>query len=84
MNLIQFNVQAQVFVCLPVSRAWDIEALPGNCFNGPLFMIMSGAINVATDVILLLFPLPLLRVLKFNRRQRSTYPPFPFNRGNQE
>lgn len=34
-------------------------------------MQLSGAINVATDVVLLLFPLPLLTLIKFNKRQRS-------------
>lgn len=34
-------------------------------------MQLSGAINVATDVVLLIIPLPLLPLLKFNRRQRS-------------
>ncbi|KAF1831250.1 hypothetical protein BDW02DRAFT_505740 [Decorospora gaudefroyi] len=60
----------QLFVCRPISRAWDIEQLPHGCFNGPLFMMISGAINVATDVVLLLFPLPLLPLFKYNRRQR--------------
>lgn len=36
-------------------------------------MQLSGAINVATDVVLLLFPLPLLTLIKFNKRQRSEY-----------
>jgi hypothetical protein len=34
-------------------------------------MMLSAAINVATDLILLLFPLPLLPLFKYNRRQRS-------------
>lgn len=43
----------------------------GGCIDVARFMTISGAINVCTDVILLLFPLPLLRLFKFNRRQRS-------------
>lgn len=34
-------------------------------------MVISGAINVVTDIILLVFPLPLIWVIKFNKRQRS-------------
>jgi hypothetical protein len=73
----QTNTQAQLLFCRPISRAWDIEGTYGSCFNGALFMVISGAMDVATDVILLLFPLPLLRLLKFNLRQRSKYWPDP-------
>lgn len=62
---------AQTFACSPVSRFWDVEKLPNGCFNVRLFMQLSGAINVATDVVLLIIPLPLLPLLKFNRRQRT-------------
>jgi hypothetical protein len=40
------------------------------CIDGAAFMHAQAAINVFTDVVLLLYPLPLLRVLKFNKRQR--------------
>lgn len=66
-------VQAQLLACLPVSRAWDIERQPEGCINGALFMQISAAINVATDIVLLLFPLPLLPLMKFNKKQRSEW-----------
>jgi hypothetical protein len=37
-------------------------------------MHVQGAINIFTDFVLLLYPLPLLPLMKFNRGQRSTYP----------
>lgn len=48
-------------------------AQPDGCLNAAMFMIASGSINVITDIILLIFPLPLLRLLKFNKRQRSKF-----------
>lgn len=64
--------QAQLFLCVPVSRIWDIVHVnDGGCIDVSEFMITSAAINVTTDIILLLFPLPLLRLFTFNRRQRS-------------
>lgn len=64
--------QAQLFLCVPVSRIWDIVHVnDGGCIDVSEFMITSAAINVTTDILLLLFPLPLLRLFKFNRRQRS-------------
>ncbi|KAG9376759.1 hypothetical protein PtrSN002B_002376 [Pyrenophora tritici-repentis] len=61
----------QFVICTPFGRVWDVLAQPDGCLNVALFMIASGAINVITDVILLIFPLPLLRLLKFNKRQRT-------------
>lgn len=60
-----------MFICTPVSRVWDIEAQPDGCINAAMFMVISGAINVVTDIVLLIFPLPLIWVIKFNKRQRS-------------
>ena len=46
--------------------------IPFMCIDGASFMHAQSGINVFTDLVLLVYPLPLLRVLKFNRRQRST------------
>lgn len=65
-------LQAQLFLCVPLSYIWDIIHInDGGCIDVSRFMIISAAINVTTDIILLLFPLPLLRLFTFNRRQRS-------------
>jgi hypothetical protein len=69
------QLQAQLLACLPISRAWDIERQPQGCINGALFMQVSAAINVGTDIVLLLFPLPLLPLMKFNKKQRSNWIP---------
>ncbi|KAL6150217.1 hypothetical protein ACJBU6_10525 [Exserohilum turcicum] len=66
------SFMAQLFLCVPLPRIWDIMSVAdGGCIDVARFMTISGAINVCTDVILLLFPLPLLRLFKFNRRQRT-------------
>lgn len=41
------------------------------CIDVASFMHAQAGINVFTDVVLLLYPLPLLPLLKFNKRQRS-------------
>jgi hypothetical protein len=64
-------ILVQIFSCIPVEAAWNIQQLRVMCVDGLTFMQVQGGINVFTDVVLLLYPLPLLRVLKFNRRQRS-------------
>ncbi|USP77478.1 uncharacterized protein yc1106_04752 [Curvularia clavata] len=66
------SFMAQLFLCVPISRIWDIVHVnDGGCIDVSEFMIISAAINVTTDIILLLFPLPLLRLFTFNRRQRT-------------
>jgi hypothetical protein len=70
---------AQLLACIPISRAWDVEAQPQGCIQGETFMQVSAAINVGMDVVLLLFPLPLLPLLKFNRKQRSQSPNYKIN-----
>ncbi|KAF2126217.1 hypothetical protein P153DRAFT_88100 [Dothidotthia symphoricarpi CBS 119687] len=62
---------AQFFACTPISYTWNIETLPNSCISGAAFMRSSAAINIATDIVLLLFPLPLLPLLAFNNRQRT-------------
>jgi len=72
MTAFSFSVfLTQLFICTPVSRVWDIEAQPDGCINAAMFMVISGAINVVTDIVLLIFPLPLIWVIKFNKRQRT-------------
>ncbi|KAF2819317.1 hypothetical protein CC86DRAFT_431887 [Ophiobolus disseminans] len=61
----------QLFACTPMSRVWDVEKRLGGCINSAAFMQASAAFNVVTDVILLIFPLPLLPLLKFNKKQRT-------------
>ncbi|KAH8719303.1 hypothetical protein GQ44DRAFT_687868 [Phaeosphaeriaceae sp. PMI808] len=62
---------AQLLACIPISRIWDVQRQPEGCIDGTLFMQASAAINVGADVILLLFPLPLLPLMKFNKKQQT-------------
>ncbi|KAH7065868.1 hypothetical protein BKA63DRAFT_585876 [Paraphoma chrysanthemicola] len=65
------SFMAQLLACIPLHRIWDVERQPQGCINGAIFMQVSAAINVATDVVLLIFPLPLLPLLRFNKKQRT-------------
>ncbi|PSN73973.1 hypothetical protein BS50DRAFT_469916, partial [Corynespora cassiicola Philippines] len=63
--------QTEIFSCMPVSRSWDVEETPRGCIDSMAFNLAQGSINVLTDLILLLYPLPLIQVLKINTRQRT-------------
>jgi hypothetical protein len=73
------EVQVQIFSCIPISAAWDVELMPVMCIDVASFMHAQAGINVFTDVVLLLYPLPLLPLLKFNKRQRSKHLSSPTN-----
>ncbi|KAF3044554.1 hypothetical protein E8E11_004508 [Didymella keratinophila] len=64
-------ILVQIFSCLPVTAAWDVTQIPLMCIDGASFSHAQSGINVFIDVVLLLYPLPLLPLLKFNKRQRS-------------
>ncbi|KAF1917371.1 hypothetical protein BDU57DRAFT_570680 [Ampelomyces quisqualis] len=61
----------QLLACIPVTRTWNIQQQPEGCINGALFMQISAAINITTDVVMFLIPLPLLPLMKFNKKQRT-------------
>lgn len=42
--------------CRPVQRIWD-KAVPGTCINAWLFFVISSAINVVTDFVVLVLPM---------------------------
>ncbi|KAJ4313081.1 hypothetical protein N0V94_007115 [Neodidymelliopsis sp. IMI 364377] len=64
-------ILVQIFSCIPITAAWEVEQIPIMCIDGSKFIHVQGGINVFTDVVLLLYPLPLLPLLKFNKRQRT-------------
>lgn len=60
---------AFLYLCRPVSKYWDFS-IPGKCSNIGAAFLAGAALNVATDVALLLLPLWLLRPLKLPLKQK--------------
>src|SRR2546421_571648 len=54
-----------------MKTTWNIETLPKGCFYAAAFNTSQAAINVATDIALLLFPMPLIWKLQICKKQRS-------------
>lgn len=52
---------AVVFECTPIARSWD-ATIPGHCMDGTPGVLpwFSGATSSATDIFVLILPLPLL------------------------
>ncbi|KAJ5697772.1 hypothetical protein N7488_011456 [Penicillium malachiteum] len=55
--------------CVPVSRFWD-RTVSGYCLNFDVVWFFNASMNIATDVTLLLLPMPLLSQLHLPRLQK--------------
>ncbi|KAK9777181.1 hypothetical protein AB5N19_12290 [Seiridium cardinale] len=59
-----------IFQCNPVQRAWD-KSLAGSCIDNGKFWYANGGFSIATDVIILLLPMPLVYTLQLPRVQKA-------------
>ncbi|KAK3358071.1 hypothetical protein B0T25DRAFT_176443 [Lasiosphaeria hispida] len=64
------SVVATVFQCDPVPRAFN-KLIPGVCINNATFWYANAGFNIATDVIILLIPMPLVWQLQIPRIQKA-------------
>ncbi|KAL4817528.1 hypothetical protein BDW67DRAFT_30499 [Aspergillus spinulosporus] len=55
--------------CIPVAKFWD-PAIDGYCLNKKALWFSNSAIHIFTDIVLLIFPMPVLKNLQLPRRQR--------------
>lgn len=55
--------------CIPFAALWD-SAVPAHCINLDDVILVCSAFNIATDVAILLLPMPELWNLKITRRQK--------------
>lgn len=55
--------------CVPVAKFWDHD-LPGHCLSFDAVWFFNASMNIATDVTLLLLPMPLLSALQLPRLQK--------------
>jgi len=59
-----------VFSCSPVSKSWDITVRDGHCVNLPAFYIVNLSLNSATDIAVLILPVPMLWNVQMPRPQK--------------
>ncbi|KAJ5194840.1 uncharacterized protein N7498_008278 [Penicillium cinerascens] len=55
--------------CVPVAKFWNHD-MPGNCLNFEAVWFFNASMNIATDVTLLIMPMPLLAQLQLPRMQK--------------
>lgn len=58
-----------IFQCTPVERLWD-KTKEGTCVNFGVFALVTAALNVFTDLVILALPVPLILKLKMSQRKK--------------
>ncbi|PVH68619.1 hypothetical protein DL98DRAFT_375249, partial [Cadophora sp. DSE1049] len=60
-----------VFSCTPIARSWDLSITSGSCINRPIFYFANAGLNIGTDCVMLILPIPMLWNLQMPRRQKA-------------
>ena len=55
--------------CVPLAKFWD-PSVPGFCFDKKALWFSNSAIHILTDILILIYPMPVLRSLQLPKRQR--------------
>lgn len=59
-----------LWVCQPIAKYWDYSILTGHCINLNAFFLATAVINAATDVLLLILPLFIVKDLRLPRGRK--------------
>ncbi|KAI1458267.1 hypothetical protein F4805DRAFT_466886 [Annulohypoxylon moriforme] len=64
------SVTATIFQCIPVTKAFD-KSLKGTCIDNGHFWYANAGFSIATDVIILTLPMPLVYALQIPKVQKA-------------
>ncbi|KAK2754034.1 hypothetical protein FQN54_007203 [Arachnomyces sp. PD_36] len=64
------SVMITLLQCSPVDLAWNIEK-EGKCIDLMTFWLVNGAYSIASDVIVLILPLPMIHALQLPRKTKA-------------
>ncbi|KAH8812675.1 hypothetical protein F5884DRAFT_672947 [Xylogone sp. PMI_703] len=56
-------VFALIFPCHPIAANWDITITNGKCIDKATIYLFTAGVNVATDILILLLPMPMVAIL---------------------
>jgi hypothetical protein len=60
---------AAIFQCTPVRRVYN-NSIEGHCISNTVVWYANGSFNIASDIVILLMPLFVIRSLKLGRRDK--------------
>lgn len=63
---------AMIFTCQPIAKSWDVfvDPLGGKCLNRPSLYISFASLQIATDLMLCIMPIPMITGLQMPRSQK--------------
>ncbi|KAI1857415.1 hypothetical protein JX265_011150 [Neoarthrinium moseri] len=61
---------AMLFACNPIRRSWDVTMTEGECVNRPYLYIAIAALQILSDVGLIIMPMPMIYGLQMPSRQK--------------
>ena len=64
------SVFITIFQCHPVQEAWDITLQKKNCLDILKFFYFAASVNITTDLVLCISPLPLISKLNLPANER--------------
>lgn len=60
-----------LLACTPIEKSWDVSITTGSCINGPIFYFANAGLNIGTDFVMLILPIPMLWNLRMPRMQKA-------------
>ena len=58
-----------LFVCIPFAKNWDFKKR-GTCVHTHQMYIATGSVNIATDVLLMVLPIPYILKMRIDVKQK--------------
>jgi hypothetical protein len=64
-----FSFMTGWFTCVPVQKFW-LPDTPGWCFDKTALWFSNAGIHIVTDILILIYPMPVLKNLQLPKRQK--------------
>jgi len=64
-----WTVFGSIFACVPVQAFWTRK--PATCINQFIMWFTNAGINILTDFVIILLPMPVIKNLKLAKRQKQ-------------
>lgn len=58
------------FLCVPVRAFWEPDLAGAHCINRTFVWFFHASINILTDLIIFIIPIPVISSLKLPRKQK--------------
>lgn len=61
---------ALIFACKPIAKGWDVSITEGSCINRAGLYLATAIVNIITDIMCLVLPIPIVLKLQMPRIQK--------------